>query len=113
MTGGTVVVLGDVGDNFGAGMTGGMAFVYDVKDKFDKKVNPETVIWQTPETDYWINYLKNLIQEHYEETNSEFSKKIIKNFDKEISNFIQVCPKEMIDKLKNPISLKTNIKEVS
>jgi glutamate synthase (NADPH/NADH) large chain len=113
MTGGTVVVLGDVGDNFGAGMTGGMAFIYDINNKFEKKVNPETVIWQTPETDYWINYLKNLVQEHYEETNSSFSKKIIENFDKEISYFIQVCPKEMIDKLKNPISLKPIIKEVS
>ena len=51
MTGGTVVVLGDVGDNFGAGMTGGMAFIYDINKKFDKKVNPETVVWQTPETD--------------------------------------------------------------
>ena len=47
------------------------------------------------------------------ETNSDFSKKIIENFDKEIYNFIQVCPKEMIDKLKNPISLKSIIKEVS
>ena len=56
---------------------------------------------------------KNLVKEHYDETNSEFSKKIIDNFDKEISNFIQVCPKEMIDKLKNPISLKPIIKEVS
>jgi glutamate synthase (NADPH/NADH) large chain len=113
MTGGTVVVLGDVGDNFGAGMTGGMAFVYDINKKFDKKVNSETVVWQTPETEYWISYLKNLVQEHYVETNSEFSKKIIENFDKEISNFIQVCPKEMINKLKNPISLKSIIKEVS
>ena len=113
MTGGTVVVLGDVGDNFGAGMTGGMAFIYDINKKFDKKVNPETVVWQTPETDYWITYLKNLVQEHHQETNSDFSKKIIENFDREISNFIQVCPKEMIDKLKNPISLKSIIKEVS
>ena len=113
MTGGTVVVLGDVGDNFGAGMTGGMAFIYDINKKFVKKVNPETVVWQIPETNYWINYLKNLVQEHSDETNSDFSKKIIENFDKEISNFIQVCPKEMIDKLKNPISLDTIIKAVS
>ena len=113
MTGGTVVVLGDVGDNFGAGMTGGMAFIYDINKQFDKKVNSETVVWQTPETDYWITYLKNLVQEHHQETNSDFSKKIIENFDREISNFIQVCPKEMINKLKNPISLKSFIKEVS
>jgi glutamate synthase (NADPH/NADH) large chain len=90
-----------------------MAFIYDKNKKFDKKVNPETVVWQIPETDYWINYLKDLIIEHNEETSSDFSRKIIENFDKEISNFIQVCPKEMIDKLKNPISLKPIIKEVS
>ena len=42
-------------------MTGGMAFIYDISKKFDKKVNPETVVWQTPETDYWITYLKNLV----------------------------------------------------
>ena len=41
------------------------------------------------------------------------SKKIITNFEEEIKNFVQVCPKEMIDKLKNPITFKTKIKEVS
>ena len=41
------------------------------------------------------------------------SKKIVNNFDEEIKNFIQVCPKEMIDKLTNPITLKSKIKEVS
>ena len=44
MTGGSVVILGEVGDNFGAGMTGGMAFIYDLNNDFEKKVNPETVI---------------------------------------------------------------------
>ena len=112
MTGGAVVILGEVGDNFGAGMTGGMAFIYDSNSDFEKKVNPESVIWQTPETDYWINYLKKLIEEHFLETNSSLSKKIIENFDKEIFNFIQVCPKEMIDKLENSINLKPIIKEV-
>ena len=113
MTGGTVVVLGDVGDNFGAGMTGGMAFVYDVNNQFEKKVNSETVIWQKLETKYWIDFLKDLVEEHFLETNSNLSKKIIDNFDKEILNFIQVCPKEMIDKLENPISEKATIKKVS
>jgi len=113
MTGGTVVVLGEVGDNFGAGMTGGMAFIYDPNSDFEKKVNSESVIWQSLETDYWINYLKALIEEHYLETDSNLSKKLIENFDVEISNFIQVCPKEMLDKISNPISLKPIISEVS
>ncbi len=113
MTGGVVVVLGEVGDNFGAGMTGGMAFIYDLNNDFEKKVNQETVVWQTPETDYWKNFLKDLIEEHFNETNSILSKNIFENFDKEIINFVQVCPKEMIDKLKNPITLKSKIKDVS
>ena len=113
MTGGTVVVLGNVGDNFGAGMTGGMAFIYDPNNDFEKKVNSETVIWQTPETKYWINFLKKLIEEHFVETSSNLSRRIIDNFDEEILNFIQVCPKEMVDKLENSISLKPIIKEVS
>jgi Glutamate synthase domain 3 len=71
------------------------------------------VVWQKPETDYWINYLKNLVKEHYENTNSNLSKKIFDNFDKEVLNFVQVCPKEMLDKIENPISNKLIIKEVS
>ena len=113
MTGGTVVILGEVGDNFAAGMTGGMAFIYDFNNNFENRVNPETVVWQKPETKYWLNYLKNLIENHYKETNSNLSQKIIDNFDKEIYSFIQVCPKEMINKLENPITDKINVKEVS
>ncbi len=113
MTGGTAVILGEVGDNFAAGMTGGMAFIYDKSKEFEKKVNPETVIWQNVETKYWVNFLKKIILEHKEETNSNLSTNIIDNFDEEIKNFIQVCPKEMITKLKNPITLKPQIKEVS
>ncbi len=113
MTGGTVVILGEVGDNFAAGMTGGMAFIYDRNKEFEKKVNPESVVWQNLETDYWKNFLKGLVIEHINETGSDLSKQIIENFDEELNNFVQVCPKEMLDKLSNPISLKSNVKEVS
>ena len=109
MTGGCVVILGKVGDNFGAGMTGGMAFVYDPINEFMNYVNPNSVIWQIPETDYWKNYLKNLITEHFKETQSKIAHKIIINFNNELKNFKQVCPKEMLDKLKNPITLKSKI----
>ena len=47
MTGGTVVILGKVGDNFAAGMTGGMAFIYNPNQDFENYVNPNSVIWQT------------------------------------------------------------------
>ncbi len=113
MTGGNIIILGDIGDNFGAGMTGGMAFIYDPENQFDKKVNPESVVWQTPETKFWIEYLRKLIQEHAIETNSTISKKIVENFENEINNFVQVCPKEMLDKLENPISNKKLVSQAS
>ena len=83
-----------------------MAFVYDEDEQFEKKVNPETVVWQRLETEYWKNYLKKLINQHFIETNSKVSEKIINNFDKELKNFYQICPKEMLDKLDNPITNK-------
>ena len=104
MTGGNIIILGEVGDNFAAGMTGGMAFIYDKYSEFEKRVNPETVLWQRLETEYWKNYLKRNIFKHFEETNSNKSKFILENFENELSYFYQVCPKEMIDKLENPIS---------
>jgi len=113
MTGGSVVILGQVGDNFAAGMTGGMAFIYNKSNDFQKKVNPESVIWQSIETTYWKNFLKKLVLEHSNETESQISKNLILNFENEIKNFVQVCPKEMLDKLENPITLKTKVKEVS
>ena len=112
MTGGIVVILGKVGDNFAAGMTGGMAFIYDRKKEFENYVNSSSVIWQTPETDFWKKYLKNLIEEHFNETQSKVAEKILKNFDDELKNFKQVCPKEMLGKLLNPLSLKKQIQKV-
>tara|TARA_B110000196_G_scaffold153272_1_gene131976 strand:+ start:909 stop:1466 length:558 start_codon:yes stop_codon:yes gene_type:complete len=109
MTGGTIVILGDVGDNFAAGMTGGMAFIYDEKNEFEKKVNPETVVWQRVETEYWKNLLKNLVQKHFEETKSKIAEKIISDYENEKNYFYQVCPKEMLNKLDNPITIKDEI----
>ena len=51
-----------------------------------------------------VNFLKNLISNHVRETNSSFGKKILDNFENEIINFFQVCPKEMLNKINNPIT---------
>ena len=56
---------------------------------------------------------KKLVGDHYKETNSNLSKRIIEDFDNEINNFIQVCPKEMLDKLDNPISNNPKVQKVS
>ncbi len=113
MTGGVAIILGNVGDNFGAGMTGGMAFVYDLDKNFKDLVNPDSLVWQGVETEYWKDYLKNNLKDFIKETDSVIAKKIIDNFENEIFNFIQVCPIEMLDKLQNPITLKSTAKKVS
>ena len=111
MTGGEVYILGRVGDNFAAGMTGGMAFVYDPENIFENYVNSASVVWQKPETKYWKERLKTVLEEYNSETQSEISKQIIQNFSDEVANFKQVCPIEMLNKLQNPITLKKNILE--
>ncbi len=113
MTGGCAIILGEVGDNFGAGMTGGMAFIYDEKKNFENFVNPSSIIWQSIETDYWKNYLKNNLKDFLKETNSLVAKKILENYDIELKNFLQICPIEMLDKLEYPITNKANIQKVS
>jgi len=89
-----------------------MAFVYDYNKEFENFVNPNSVIWVPVETEYWKNFLQKLIYEHYKETNSKIAKKIIENFSDEIKNFIQICPKEMLNKLSNSLSLKSKILKV-
>ena len=113
MTGGTAIILGSVGDNFGAGMTGGMAFVYDTKDEFENFANPASIIWQQIETDFWKSFLKENLNEFLKETNSVVAKEILDDFEVELKKFKQICPVEMLDKLDNPITLKSTIKKVS
>jgi glutamate synthase (NADPH) large chain len=106
MTGGCAVILGEVGDNFAAGMTGGMAFVYDPKDNLGNVINQSSVIWQRVETQHWSDFLRSTIEKHVEETASEHAKKILYDWDLSKKDFYQICPKEMLDKLEHPISLK-------
>ena len=113
MTGGTAIILGSVGDNFGAGMTGGMAFVYDAKDEFENFANPASIIWQQIETDFWKSFLKENLNEFLKETNSVVAKEILDDFEVKLKKFKQICPVEMLDKLDNPITLKSTIKKVS
>ena len=99
MTGGTVAVLGPVGPNFGAGMTGGMAFVHDADGRFAENVNSDLVIMQRVASDHWENVLKSLVRDHVRATRSTFAAEILQDWEFEIGRFWQICPKEMIDRL--------------
>ncbi|MDX1975619.1 MAG: glutamate synthase large subunit [Rickettsiales bacterium] len=104
MTGGFAVILGEVGHNFAAGMTGGMAFIYDVNNNFEARVNADTVVYQRIESEHWQNVLKNLLAEHYAETGSMRAENILAGFEWELPKFWQICPKEMVSRLEQPLS---------
>jgi glutamate synthase (NADPH/NADH) large chain len=107
MTGGVVAILGVVGANFAAGMTGGMAFVYDPEDVFTVQVNDESVVWQPVATDHWAEILKALVQEHVTETQSAFAAELLADWDRELPRFQQVVPKEMLSRLAYPLGWDT------
>jgi glutamate synthase (NADPH/NADH) large chain len=98
MTGGIVVILGDTGINFGAGMTGGLAFVYDPQKAFVDKMNQElieAVRIDTDDTERERLYLKRLLMDYENETESERTQFILENYRAEIRNFWLVKPKNM------------------
>ena len=103
MTGGNVVILGEVGNNFGAGMTGGMAFVYDKEGTLPLRINLEDVFYQQQMTAYWESFLFQKIKDHVSETNSFHSQNILDNWDKEKFLFWQIIPNEMIHKFDQPV----------
>lgn len=104
MTGGTVVILGQTGHNFAAGMTGGMAFIYDPEQLLPSRLNEESVVAQRLESAYWRDHLKEWIARHYQETNSRIADQILAAWEWESGQFWQVCPKEMLTRLSHPLS---------
>ncbi len=104
MTGGIAVILGDIGANFGAGMTGGMAYLYDPEGKAEALMNKETLVTCSVTVDHWEEQLKSLIETHQAETFSRKAADILQHWDVEKANFLQVCPKEMLNKLSHPLA---------
>ena len=94
MTGGMAVILGDVGKNFAAGMSGGVAYIYDPRHELYKKINKAYVEVDEVSKKGDIDMIKSLISEHYEATSSEKAKRILDNFDNEVANFKVVMPED-------------------
>jgi len=105
MTGGVAVILGEIGANFGAGMTGGMAYVYDPEGKGQTLMNMESLVTCPVSTAHWEAELKGLIERHVEETTSRKGQDILQHWDIELAHFVQVCPKEMLDKISHPLGI--------
>ena len=107
MTGGRVVVLGKTGRNFAAGMSGGIAYVWDPDSRFQHYCNLELV--EFDEMDYEdINNLKELIENHYKYTNSSVAKKVLDGWSFTLNQFVKVMPRDYKRVL---LQKKENLKE--
>ena len=103
MTGGVAVILGKIGANFGAGMTGGMAYLYDPEGDITESMNMETLVIGSVSHPHWEAQLRGLIERHVAETRSQRGEEILQHWDEQVGHFVQVCPKEMLDKLPEPL----------
>ena len=94
MTGGTVIVLGLTGRNFAAGMSGGIAFVYNINGLFEEKCNMEMVDLYELEEEEDAQMIINLLKEFIQKTDSIIAQKILNNWNEEKAKFVKVFPKE-------------------
>lgn len=96
MTGGKVVVLGSTGRNFAAGMSGGIAYVFDEDGTFNSKCNAELVHIQPIENKEELKDVYNMIEKHVDYTNSGHGKRILTYWEKYSSQFVRVIPKSYL-----------------
>ncbi len=93
MTGGIAVILGKIGRNFGAGMSGGLAFLYKQSKANLSSINKAMVLLETPNEDD-LSLIRLLIQDHYKYTGSKIASKILDNWNNSIQHFTKVIPQE-------------------
>ena len=91
---------GELGDG---SMTGGMAFVHDPHERFADMVNPAGVVWRRLASLHWETALLDLIADHARETGSPFAEDLLRDWDRARGQFWQVCPKEMLGRLEQPL----------
>jgi glutamate synthase (ferredoxin) len=94
MTGGKIVVLGQTGKNFAAGMSGGIAYVFDESGEFWRLCNQEMVSLMTIDEQDEIEFVKNLISEHFKRTESRRAQEILRNWETNLSRFVRVIPND-------------------
>ena len=94
MTGGTVVVLGETGRNFGAGMTGGQAFVYDIHNTLERRYNPELIAIRRVRGNVDDSELKALVQAHYDKTGSQRARTLLEDWETQRQFFWHIAPRE-------------------
>ena len=94
MTGGVAVILGDVGRNFGAGMSGGIAYVYDPEKSFVNRCNQKGLNLDPLSDDSDLSELYQLIKNHYNATLSPLAQRILQEWETAQKDFVRVFPEE-------------------
>ena len=94
MTGGRVVILGTTGRNFGAGMSGGVAYVWDKAGNFDKQCNTGTFELEAVSAEADAAELRTMIQSHLTYTGSTVARNILENWETELTHFVKVMPSD-------------------
>ena len=92
MTGGRVIILGETGRNFGAGMSGGIAYVYDPEDNFPDKCNMGMIGLESVTSAEESALLKSYVEEHYRSTKSSVAGELLEIWDSSITKFVKVMP---------------------
>ncbi len=94
MTGGRAVILGDIGKNFGAGMSGGIAYIYDEKGNLKSRINGGMVDLDAIESDEDETEVKSMIENYVKYTSSKEAKEILDSWKDAKSKFIKVMPQD-------------------
>ncbi len=94
MTGGRCIVLGEIGKNFAAGMSGGMAFIWDPSGKNATRINKDMVDLEEVAVAEDAIELKSLIEKHFEYTGSATAKEILADWKANLPKFIKVMPRD-------------------
>jgi glutamate synthase (NADPH/NADH) large chain len=98
------VILGRIGANFGAGMTGGMAYVWDPEGRARGLMNMDSLVVGSVAVPHWEEQLRTLVERHEAETGSRRAAELLSDWATARAQFLQVCPREMLVHLKHPLA---------
>jgi glutamate synthase domain-containing protein 2/glutamate synthase domain-containing protein 1/glutamate synthase domain-containing protein 3 len=113
MTGGRVVVIGPTGRNFAAGMSGGIAYVYDTSGQFKDLCNPEMVELESPDRAEDTKTIRRLLENHLKYTGSMVAKAILDDFEQEIKWFVKVMPTDYRRVLEHRVEAEERARQLS
>jgi glutamate synthase (NADPH/NADH) large chain len=113
MTGGRVIVLGKTGRNFAAGMSGGIAYVYDDDGQFKDRCNLEMVELEKADTPDDIATIQRLLGNHVKFTGSTVAKAVLDDFEKELRWFVKVMPTDYRRVLEHQAEIEERARQLS